>query len=237
MENWKPIPEFAGRYDASTEGRVRSWYLANQFGERRRTHPRPLTGGRTSGYRTVCLIHPEEGKQWYYVHRLVLQTFVGECLEGQEASHTDGNEDNCCLSNLVWEHHKENEERKVGHGTVPRGERNGHAVLTEKQVREIRLLHSDGMSNKDLAEQFSVSPSEVSSIINMRVWTHLPPPPVLIRKSMKRKCTLCAEQVIDIRGRYAQGDVSQSELARQFGVSHVTINRIVHRKLWPDIGV
>lgn len=41
--------------------------------------------------------------------------------------------------------------------------------------------------------------------------------------------------ILDIRKRWNDGDCSQSELARQYGVKRNTINQIVHRKRWTHI--
>ena len=46
---------------------------------------------------------------------------------------------------------------------------------------------------------------------------------------------LTVDQVRDIRRLYAQGDVSQSTLAEQFGVSAPTISAIITRRNWKDI--
>lgn len=46
---------------------------------------------------------------------------------------------------------------------------------------------------------------------------------------------LTVEQVREIRHLYAQGDVFQSTLAKQFGVSAPTISAIITRRNWKDI--
>lgn len=46
---------------------------------------------------------------------------------------------------------------------------------------------------------------------------------------------LTADQVQDIRVRYAAGGVSQSALARAYGVDSKTVNAIVRRKAWQHI--
>lgn len=42
------------------------------------------------------------------VHRLVLEAFRGECPEGMEASHLDGDPLNNDIGNLIWESHQDN---------------------------------------------------------------------------------------------------------------------------------
>lgn len=53
----------------------------------------------TNGY--ICVSLCKDGKVYSkYVHRLVLETFVGPCPDGLECCHKDGNKSNNDLSNL-----------------------------------------------------------------------------------------------------------------------------------------
>lgn len=47
---------------------------------------------------------------------------------------------------------------------------------------------------------------------------------------------LTAEQVVDIRTRYAAGGISQAELAREYGVQGSSIRKILIGKNWTHIG-
>lgn len=51
-------------------------------------------------------------------------------------------------------------------------------------------------------------------------------------ESIKTNAVLTAEQVAEIRSRFAVGDVSQGELAKQYGVHRTQIGRIVRRQQW-----
>lgn len=46
---------------------------------------------------------------------------------------------------------------------------------------------------------------------------------------------LTEAQVVDIRNRYATGEVLQIELTKEFGVSQATISEIVRRRIWRHI--
>ena len=46
---------------------------------------------------------------------------------------------------------------------------------------------------------------------------------------------LTEEQVSEIRHRYAAGDVSQTKLAAEYGVSQVMVSQIVRRKTWTEV--
>jgi hypothetical protein len=57
------------------------------------------------------------------------------------------------------------DKNRQAHGT-----RNGHAKLTEDQVREIRAFRG---TNREIAAQYGVTPSLVSMIRSGRIWRHI----------------------------------------------------------------
>lgn len=56
---------------------------------------------------------------------------------------------------------------------VVRGERNGHAVLTEQAVLEIRALAESGVRHADIADEFGVSKPTISAVATRRNWRHV----------------------------------------------------------------
>ena len=57
--------------------------------------------------------------------------------------------------------------------SVPRGERNGMAKLTEKDVAEIRHCYAHRyFTQQDLADIFEVDRSNIGLIVNRRAWVH-----------------------------------------------------------------
>ena len=62
----------------------------------------------------------------------------------------------------------------VKKGRQPKGEKNGNAKITEKQVIKIRKKYRTGRhTQKDLAEMFGVTRVSISYIINRKTWKHL----------------------------------------------------------------
>lgn len=105
-ESWSPIPGYEGRWEASTEGRIKSL-------PRRRTRGGVLKQRvNKRGYLAVAL-----GRETHEVHRLIALTFLGERPEGMETRHVDGNPLNCCASNLAYGTRSENVRDKRAHGT------------------------------------------------------------------------------------------------------------------------
>ncbi len=110
-----------------------------------------------------------------FVHKIVLETFVGPCPDGMEGCHSpDRDPSNNRLENLRWDTHAENIEDKTRHGTTAKGEGHGEAVLTEKQVIEIRSLFASGAySQKSLAAMFGVVKGTIFYIVRGITWRHV----------------------------------------------------------------
>lgn len=104
------------------------------------------------------------------VHQLVLESFVGQCPEGLQCRHLDGNSRNNHLANLCWGTPVENSEDRNQHGHTQRGSSHYRAKLTEDEVREILASTA---SNRSLAQQYSVSDVMVGLIRRRRSWTHV----------------------------------------------------------------
>lgn len=135
--------------------RPKGWYPVSTY---RRTY-----GGR---YVVVCFrLNDGKGKViCRYVHRLVLEAFVGACPHSEwEGCHGDGNSANNRLSNLRWGSKSDNATDKIGHGKV-------RAKLSVEQVREIRRLRGEGITNRELARTFKVKESHISSIVTRKSW-------------------------------------------------------------------
>lgn len=178
----------------------RNW--CNAHYQRWRRHGEPLGGGRPRGdnlgspflyYRVVvltyvgdeCLIWPFSRSRGYgtirhdgcdrYVHRLVCEEENGPPPSADsDAAHSCGRGKQGCVTkgHMSWKTRKGNEADKLSHGTIARGERNGHAKLTEAEVLEIRRLKG-GMPQCRIAERFSVSEATISEIMNGKKWRWL----------------------------------------------------------------
>ncbi len=58
---------------------------------------------------------------------------------------------------------------------MARGEANGSAVLTEDQVKEIRLGRANGETHRSLASRFGVAKGTIAFIVSGQTWRHLLP--------------------------------------------------------------
>lgn len=169
-ERWLPVPGFEETYEISDLGRVRSLFRATGGGPRRRSEPLVLRPKRTkSGHLRVCLGRGTDA----LIHRMVLTAFVGTPPDGTEGSHLNGDPGDNRLANLTWETRRENFARKAEHGTAARGEKSPVAVLSGRQVREIRKLLDSGSTQNALAETFGVNQSTISRIRTGKRWASL----------------------------------------------------------------
>jgi hypothetical protein len=174
VERWLPVVGWAGTYEVSDHGRVRSLprIVVKQYaGGPRINHMKgqmltllPRDNGSGQVYTCVRV----NGTS--YVHRLVLEAFVGPCPDGMETRHLDGNPSNNCLSNLQWGTVGENTEDRGDHGNFTHGERNGQAVLTEADVAQIR---SSPLSDKELAALYGVRYTTIYKIRTRQRWRHV----------------------------------------------------------------
>ena len=94
-----------------------------------------------------------------------------------EAAHSCGNGHlGCCNPrHLRWATTKENADDRTIHGTQMRGSLNGHSLLTEDDVHDIRRMKGFA-TLRQLAESFGVHPSCINDIMNGRTWAWLETP-------------------------------------------------------------
>lgn len=174
MEEWRDIPGYEGRYQASDLGQVRSLDRVEQtIDGPRRYRGRVLHPGRrrASGHVAVCL-----GKRnTKDVHPLVLRAFVGPPPEGHEALHLNHTPTDNRLNNLRWGTRGENiaMDYEVKTRVPKRGERAPNAVLTEDMVREARVLRAAGVPYSKLEEMLGVDLKTISGAVHRRTWGHV----------------------------------------------------------------
>lgn len=165
---YRDIPGFPG-YRAGSDGSIWSCHALGPGGSMKGAWRKKSASVSHSGYLYVHMRLNGRGTN-KYVHRLVLESFVGPCPEGMEACHNDGDKTDNCLVNLRWDTKKSNGMDKVSHGTSATGSRNGQAKLTEAQVLEIRRLLDDGISRRKVEELFGVGEGTVARIARRQSW-------------------------------------------------------------------
>jgi hypothetical protein len=168
-EIWKDALGWEGLYEVSSLGNIRSIARVNPVNKM-------LLGGKnlkrilgSRGYYVVNLTAKNRRNQ-YFVHKLVLEAFVGKAPQNMEACHNDGNRLNCSLSNLRWDTRSNNHKDKIKHGTYQIGEKANNVKLTNEIVIAIR---KNKLSPSEAARQFGLSPTNAKRIVSYKTWRHL----------------------------------------------------------------
>lgn len=174
---------FAGRYEVSSLGRVRSVarVVSREWARRGRPHKMRVGGNLMRGHVRVgrsgrpvavmvtlrdCFGKPHCVR----LHRMVLEAFVGPCPEGMECCHNNGNPVDNRLSNLRWDTHAANHEDMREHGTesappLHLGEKHPNSKLNFAAVREIRGTPKYRGMAAHFSRKFGISDTHV-----IRIW-------------------------------------------------------------------
>jgi len=183
-------------------------------------------------YMVVCMRGKPCGQVCQkYVHRLVLEAFVGPCPHGMVACHWDNDTTNNSLANLRWDTQKANMSDKKRHGT--------YGKLGEDVVREIFQLREQGLKQREIAEHFGIDRNTVLRVLRGRKWSHLGIAPSTVKPVMNRgesthSAKLTENGVREIFSLYASG-LTKTALAKRFGVSRQVIGMVLVRKTWRHV--
>lgn len=166
-ELWAPVGGYGGLYSVSNLGRIR-----RDGGGRGAVAGRILTPKATrKGYRHVDLSRGDV-KTRRLIHQLVAGAFLGpRPSSAHHPNHLDGDKTNNAATNLEWATAKENSMHAVALGlyTPTKGEANGRAKLTERQVMDIRGLRGK-LGQRLIAQRYEVSRTLVQRIHQGMLW-------------------------------------------------------------------
>ena len=110
MEEWKDIPGYAGLYQVSNLGRVKSLRFNKE---------RIMKSTNSHGYQSIELC-VNNVRFITGVHRLVAMAFLPNPQNLPEVNHKDRNRSNNCVDNLEWVTQSENVAHAYRHGVLPR---------------------------------------------------------------------------------------------------------------------
>jgi hypothetical protein len=160
LEEWRKALGFGCSYEVSSLGRVRR-STGHTLGRCLAQHMD------RKGRMRVCL-NSGERFQSYLVHRVVAAAFLGECPQGFEVNHIDGNRTNNRAENLEYltsyANYLHSVENNLNHRNKPK--------LNPEQVREIRLLYGTA-SGQEVAKRYGVSGGSIRNLWSGRSWKHV----------------------------------------------------------------
>ena len=177
-EIWKDIKGYEGFYQISNSGRIKS--LSRQrkiFGNREWESKEKILKLQKNhkGYLAIIL-HLNNKTKSYPVHRLVLNTFVGE--SDLQCNHMNGIKIDNRLENLEWCTPSENKLHAFRIGLIDyKGENHPGHKLTGKQVKQIKIYDKKNKPGRGywtkVALQLGVSYKCIAHIITNRSWKHI----------------------------------------------------------------
>jgi len=112
----------------------------------------------------------------FNLHRLIATAFIPNPENKPQVNHINGDKYDNRIENLEWCNNSENQlhSYRIGLRKSVRGEKNGNAKLTDKQVVEIySIIKSRGKNygRKELALKYSVSECTIKEIATNRRYT------------------------------------------------------------------
>jgi hypothetical protein len=129
----------------------------------------------TGGYLVINLRAEPGGKvRTYYLHRLVLEAFVGPCPPGMVACHDpDFDRTNNRLSNLRWGTQAENlaDMKRLRRSCF--GSRHHNAKLSEWTAIDVFRLRYEGLTQDEIGERLGVEQTTVGEILRGEKWQHV----------------------------------------------------------------
>lgn len=167
-EEWRVIPEHPG-YRVSNLGHVQSRRRRGQTGGHDEVWRDSKVGRTNHGHLMIRMSYGGKAVR-LYIHRLVLELFVGPCPPGMEGCHNDDNPANNCITNLRWDTHSNNMKECSQKGRMARGRTNGIVKLTLENVYEIKRLVAGGMLHREVATRFGICKQAVSNIVRGKRW-------------------------------------------------------------------
>ena len=153
-EIWKDIKGYEGQYQVSNLGRVKSLprttpYINKAGCEswqfREGQLKKEIDNGR--GYKSVSLYKDNKGKQ-FYIHRLVVEAFIGEIPPGMAVNHKDFDKSNNTLENLEIVTYSENNKHSAKAGRYD--DKGGAKVKVYFADGEVREYPSMTKASKNL---------------------------------------------------------------------------------------
>lgn len=160
-EIWRDIPQYEN-YQISNHGRIYS------------KHKNELKALEINkkGYETIRP-YKNNIRKTFRIHRLVAELFIPNPQNKPQVNHKDGNKLNNHIDNLEWVTYRENVDHAVKNNLLCRGEDSPHSKMTEKKVREMRKLYSQGFGSTTLAKMFDINEKNAYNIIKRKAWKHV----------------------------------------------------------------
>jgi len=157
---WKIYPGICKEFEVSNSGEVRriGGKLISQFMDKR--HDK-------AHYMKVSLWSKAEKKEYTrWVHRMVMEAFIGERPKDCVINHINHNKSDNRLKNLEYVTCSDNLRKSLRDGT-------DRQKLSSKAIKRMRKLFKAGVTPKELSLIYAIHRDHASAICNSRAWKWL----------------------------------------------------------------
>jgi hypothetical protein len=221
-EIWKDIPEYVGIYQASNQGRIRSLDRILTNGKKVKGKIMKQFINQRGNYAVGLR---KDGKfNTFVVRRLVYAAFMGAIPDKYVIINLDGDQSDNRIENLAI-FSKSEARTKL------------QSIFTDEEVKEIRRRLAENEYKIDLAREFNVSVSTITSLAKRETFSHIDDDFGVIecvrgpRGERHAASKLVEEDVLEIRQRAAQGE-RQCSIAIDFNIDTSTVSLICNRHRW-----
>ena len=166
------------RSGKSLDAPLRRYIITDDLAERLRAYAPPTTpndcwewtGSTNKGYGVISVsaskVRAAHVVAWELHHKRSLP-------EGMLVRHTCDNPPCCNPAHLMLGTHIDNSDDKVSRNRQAKGSKHGIAKLFEEDIREIRFLRGQGLTQSAIARIFGVTQGNIQSILSGKTWAHV----------------------------------------------------------------
>lgn len=170
------------------------------------------------------------------IHRLMVETFIGEIPKGMQVNHINGDRYDNRLSNLEVVTPLENMQHAHRNGLITylKGEDNAMSLLKESDVLAIYGMIKLFKSNEEISSITNLKPKHISLLRNGSRWKHLFKENFSeVIPSINLKIPL--NIIIDIIDDSKDLSLSNAEIGRRYNTDPSNISRLRSNKIWTDV--
>lgn len=190
-------------------------------------YDRELKGHINKGYLRVTLYNNDKTQKSYYIHVLVLCTYLIDRRESLFVNHIDGNKTNNYLFNLEWVSHRENMRHAIESGLIK-----NKRMMTESEVKEICSMLEDGWKAKDISCKMNINTQTIYGIRSGLNWVDISKNYTFPKRDKYNNLDI--NIVESVCSDIARG-VSLSTIATKYNIKYPTVSSIKNKKSWVSV--
>ena len=190
-------------------------------------YKRYIIGHVNKGYLRVTLATKNNKQKSYYMHILVICTYLSDYRKTLTVNHEDGCKLNNRLDNLKWMTYRDNMKHAINTGLVK-----DRSMLTEPVVHEICVMIQSGMFIKDISKKLNINKQTIYGIRTGLNWKDISSGYNF--KKRDKYIKLNSEIVTNICEDVALG-LSIKAISVKYDIKYATVGSIKQKVTWKHI--